>query len=233
MVGYVATRTGRTLGYRLGSAVIGAASFGLVAAPLLPLSYLPAAVILAFLYGFFFLGGAGYRILTAVTRRDAGAPAPVSWTGGAAASALAAALAGVALTLASGDGALLLAAYAVGANVSYAFAKLGCLEAGCCAAARPVPLLARLDLRVAEVAATLAILALAGGGLAAGLPAAAALAGIGGHLLVRIVSRWARDRRPRGVLTLSGTGQELIPLLAVLGVAMGLALSGAWSSLVR
>ncbi|WP_029029989.1 hypothetical protein [Salinarimonas rosea] len=232
MAEYVAKRSGRAFGYRLGSAVVGAASFGLIAAPLLPLPYLTAAIALAFLYGFFFLGGAGYRILIALARRDARAQAPVSWTGGAAASALAAAAAGAMLALAGADGGLLLAAYAVGANVSYVFAKLGCLEAGCCAAARPLPLLGGRDLRAAELAATLAVLALAGAALAAGLPAVAALAGVGGHLVVRIVSRSARDRRPRGVLTLSGTGQELIPLLVVLGVATGLALQGAGPAVI-
>ncbi|MGJ3265508.1 MAG: hypothetical protein ACFE0R_19995 [Salinarimonas sp.] len=228
MAGYVATRSGRAFVYRLGSAVIGAASFGLIAAPLLPLPYLTAAIGLAFLYGFFFLGGSGYRILIALARRDARAEAPVSWTGGAAASALAAAVAGAMLALAGAEGALLLAAYAIGANLSYAFAKLACLEAGCCAAAHPMRLLAKrdlpIDLRLAEIAATLAVLALAGGALAAGMPAAAALVGVGGHLVVRIGSRLARDRRPRGVLTLSGTGQELIPLLVVLGIAAGLAI---------
>ncbi|MGP9820914.1 hypothetical protein ACTZWW_12935 [Salinarimonas sp. NSM] len=203
--------------------MIGAASFGLIAAPLMPFPYLPSAVALAFLYGFFFLGGAGYRILIALARRDAGAHAPVSWTGGAAASALAAALGGTLLALAGGDGALVLAAYGVGANVSYAFAKRACLEAGCCTAARPVPLLGGRDLRTVEIAATLAILATTGAALAVGQPASAALVGIGGHLMVRIGSRIARDRRPQGVLTLSGTGQELIPLLVVLGIAAGIA----------
>jgi hypothetical protein len=223
MAAGVVTRASRAFGYRLGSAVLGAAAFGLVAAPPSGLGDLPASVALAVLYGFFFLGGAGYRILIALARRDAAARAPVSWTGGAAASALAAAIGATALSLAGADGARLLAAYAIGANVSYGFAKLGCLEAGCCAATRPIRLLGRLDLRIAEIAATLVVLSLAGAALAAGAPALAACAGAAGHLGVRFLSRIARDRRPRAVLTLAGTGQELIPLLVVLGVAIGLA----------
>lgn len=214
---------GRAFLYRLASATAGAACFGLVAAPLAPLPFWPAAFLLAFAYGFVFLGGAGYRILWAVARRDPRADASVSWTGGATAAALAAIIAASALAVAGHDAARLVAGFGVAANVSYAFAKLACLEAGCCGAVRPLP--GGLDLRRVEFGATLAILALALAALAANAPAVAALGGVGGHLALRIGSRLARDRRPKGVMSLAGTGQELLPLLVLLGVTVGLAAS--------
>lgn len=220
----VASVISRAFLFRLASAIAGAASFGLVAAPMAlpaPLPFWPAAFLFAFAYGFVFLGGAGYRILSAIALRDPSADASVSWTGGATAAALATILAAGALAVAGHDAARLVAGFGVAANVSYAFAKLGCIEAGCCAAVRPLP--GRFDLRLVELGATLAILALALSALAAKVPALAAAAGVGGHLVLRLGSRLARDRRPKGVMTLAGTGQELLPLLVLFGVTVGLA----------
>lgn len=199
---------------RLASAVLSAAAFGLIAAPLISLTYWPAAFLLAFGYGFFFLGGTGYRILVAVALRDPSRNTAASWSGATAASALAALVAGVALWLAGSDPALLLAAYAVAINFAYLFVKLACLGAGCCTARRPLiaPSGQEPDLRHIELALTLVTLVGSAACLVSVSPAATALVGLTGHVGVRLLSRWARYRMPSRILTLNGRGQGVGPL---------------------
>ncbi len=210
---------------RVASAIASAAAFGLLAAPVLSLPHLPAAFVLAFCFGFFFVGGTGYRILLAVALRDAARHTAASWTGATAASSLAALAAAIVLATLGRDDMLLLAAYALAINVAYLPVKLACLGAGCCVAGRPLaaPGGRRLDLRWLEIGLTLAALLVAFASLAGGAPSAAAILGLFGHMAVRLLSRWARRRMPHRVFSANGTGQEFAPLTLALVFTVGIA----------
>lgn len=210
---------------RLTSAIGSAAVFGMILAPVTRASYWPSAFALAFIFGFFFVGGTGFRILIAVALGDVSRKASASWSGATTASALAALAAAI---LISGQGAydslLLLAAYAVAINTAYIPVKLACLEADCCHAHRHDRFVIRThDLRHVEIAASAMVLA----GVAAAMwieaLGVAAIIGVGGHLAIRLLSRWSRDRLP---WTGSGNevkGQELVPLSLMLVAASWLA----------
>lgn len=218
------------LALRAMAAVSSAAAFGLLAAPGRGGRALLEAVALAFVFGVLFVGGTGWRILLAAARRDRLASAPASWTGASAAVTLGALVAGCAALAAGGavagvSAARLLAAAGVGLNLAYALVKLGCLEAGCChAAPRSAFAATGIDLRLAEIALTLLTLAPAGALIALGHASGAALAGFGGHLALRLISRRARERWPRAVLTSAGRGQE-VPLLVAATVLAALVAS--------
>ncbi len=208
---------------RVASAIVSAAAFGLLAAPVLSWPHLQAAFFLAFCFGFFYVGGTGYRIVLAVALRDATRHTAASWTGATAASSLAALAAATVLAALGRDDMLLLAAYAVAINVAYLPVKLACLGAGCCVARRPLaaPGGRRLDLRRLEIGLTLAALLVALASLAGGEPSAAAILGLFGHLAVRLLSRWARRRMPHRVFSPGGTGQEFAPLMLALVFTVG------------
>ncbi|WP_035527306.1 hypothetical protein [Hoeflea sp. BAL378] len=207
---------------RLTSAIGSAAVFGLLAAPVLQGAYWPSAFALAFIYGFFFVGGTGYRILIAVALRDGSRKASASWSGATTASALAALVAALLLQLQSGQAALLvLAAYAVAINIAYIPVKFACVEAGCCHAHRRDPVIIRNhDLRHVEIIASAVVLALATAALWAGATGLAACLGVGGHLAIRLLSRWSRERMPGAGLQDEVKGQELVPLGLVLAAAL-------------
>jgi hypothetical protein len=220
----------RATALRLASAVGSAAVFGMLAAPVMGpvtgLAYWPSAFALAFVYGFFFVGGTGYRILIAVATQDASRKASASWSGATSASALAA-LAG-ALMLVSSDGAagLVLAAYGVAINAAYIPVKFACLEAGCCHAHRRDRLVIRdHDLRRVEISLSAVVAATALTALWSSGPGLAAVLGIGGHLAIRLLSRWSRNRLPGPGLADEVTGQEIVPLALALVMALALALA--------
>jgi hypothetical protein len=185
-----------------------------LSARILPFGFWPSAFLLAFLFGFFFVGGTGYRILIAVALRDPSVHAAASWSGASAVSGLAALGAAVALALAGRDGAVLLAAYAIAINAAYALVKMACFNAGCCRTLhRHRHLLAGADLRVAEFAATATVVALAGILFWLDRFALSAAVAFAGHLAIRLASRWLRERMPDSIPTLARVGQEL-PVLA-------------------
>jgi len=206
---------------RLVSAIGSAAVFGMLAAPMTRGAYWPSAFGLAFVFGFFFVGGTGYRILIAVLFQDASRKASASWSGATAASALAALTAAILFIGRDGDSVLVFAAYAVAINTAYIPVKFACLEAGCCHAHYRDPFLIRdHDLRRVEI--TLSILVLVACLTSIWLDAfgVAAAVGIGGHLGVRILSRWSRDRLPGSSLDGDLKGPELLPLALVLVAAV-------------
>jgi len=209
---------------RLASAVGSAAIFGMLAAPVTQMAYWPSAFALAFLYGFFFVGGTGFRILIAVAFQDASRKASASWSGATTASALAALVAALMLSGQHGHASLLLAAYAVAISAAYIPVKFACLEAGCCQAHRSDPIVIREhDLRHVEIVASAAVLAAALVAIWAGALGMAAFLGVGGHLAIRLLSRWARDRLPGSGAEDEIKGQELVALALVLAAAPWLA----------
>ena len=220
---------------RLASAIGSAAIFGMLAAPVLRGAYWPSAFALAFVYGFFFVGGTGFRILLAVALQDASRKASASWSGATTASALAALAAALLLLLRGGqDAVILLAAYAVAINTAYIPVKFACVEAGCCHAHRRDRLVIRdHDLRHVEIVASAVVLAATLMAIWAGATGLAACLGVGGHLAIRLLSRWSRDRLPAAGAqpgAQPGTqdeikGQELVPLALVFAAAIWLA---AW-----
>ena len=211
---------------RLSSAMLGAALFGLLSAPLLGFPGLVSAILLAFCYGFFFVGGTGYRILVAVAVRDPHRQATPSWAGAAAVSTLAVVVAAIVLATMNGDATVLLAAHAVALNAAYLPVKFACILAQCCGARRPFgPFGGRpLDLRRLEFVLTFLTFAAALLCLANGAAAVGVAVGLAGHLGVRLLSRWARHRMPRRILSADGVGQEVAPLVLALGLAVILAL---------
>ncbi|MDZ7599824.1 MAG: hypothetical protein U1A06_00445 [Hoeflea sp.] len=217
---------------RLASAIGSAAVFGMLAAPVTQSAYWPSAFALAFIYGFFFVGGTGYRILIAVALQDMSRKASASWSGATTASALAALIAALLLFFQGReDAALLLAAYAVAINAAYIPVKLACVEAGCCHAHRRDRLVIRNhDLRHVEIVASAFVLAAALAAIWAGAAGLAACLGVGGHLAIRLLSRWSRDRLPAAGVQPGAQdeikGQELVPLALVFASAIWLA---AWS----
>jgi hypothetical protein len=210
-------RFSRATSLRLLSAVGSAAIFGMLAAPLTREAYWPSAFALAFIYGFFFVGGTGYRILIAVAFQDASRKASASWSGATAGSALAALIAAILLIGQDGNSILVLAAYAVAINTAYIPVKFACLEAGCCHAHRRDPILIRNhDLRHVEIALSTAVAAASLASIWMDAFGLAAVLGTGGHLGVRILSRWSRDRLPGSSLDEELKGQELLPLALLL-----------------
>lgn len=179
-----------------------------------------------------FLAGSAFRMLRAAARLEADRPAPASWSGATAATAIAATLAALGLSafageVGAGQGLRLLAAYALAINAAYVPAKIACLDAGCCRQARPLAgALARQDLRHVEIAASLAALTLVALALAAGRADIAAPFGIAAHLGLRRVSHGLRQRQPRAFLSLRGLGLEQVALALASGSALALALVG-------
>lgn len=178
------------------SAVGSSIVFGVVAHALLPTSPLVSAFVLAFCFGFLFLVGTGYRILLAAASGSVAGPTSASWTGAASAVS-----AGVLLAVWTvGEDRLaaarLLVAYALAINAAYLPAKIACLEAGCCTAVRRLPRWgsSALDLRSVEAVLTALAIVVSVGLLAAGRPLAAAAVGVSGHLIVRLLSRFCRER---------------------------------------
>jgi len=204
---------------RLGGAVAASVAFGLIAAAgFLPWSFW-TAVGLGFLFGTAFIGGTGYRIIIGVVRRST-APAPASWSGATAGSALYAAfLYGVA-SLVGSDGAPVLLAYGMAIGIAYLPVKLACLQIGCCTVGHGHHLPGDMDLRLLEAGLTLVVLAI-GGALAFVNAGLAGLVVIAGHLAIRLLSRHLRDRRSWGWPPLRQPGAELAPLalLLALGIA--------------
>ena len=214
-------RVSRATLFRLTSAVGSAAIFGMLAAPVTEAGYWPSAFALAFIYGFFFVGGTGYRILIAVAFQDAARKASASWSGATTASALAALAAALLLAGRDGHANLVLAAYAVAINAAYVPVKFACLEAGCCHAHHRDPFLIRdHDLRRVEIALSAVVLATSLTAIWAGALGVAAISGIGGHLAIRLLSRWSRDRLPGSGLEEEIKGQELLPLALVLSFSL-------------
>tara|TARA_R110002020_G_scaffold156117_5_gene337655 strand:- start:619 stop:1308 length:690 start_codon:yes stop_codon:yes gene_type:complete len=206
-------RFSRATSLRLLSAIVSAAIFGMLAAPLTHAPYWLSAFALAFIFGFFFVGGTGYRILIAVAFQDASRKASASWSGATAASALAALCAAILLIGRDEASILVLAAYAVAINTAYIPVKFACLEAGCCHAHRRDPVLIRNhDLRHVEIALTTAVAAASLASIWMDAFGVAAVLGTGGHLVVRVLSRWSRDRLPGSSLDEELKGQELLPL---------------------
>jgi hypothetical protein len=206
---------------RLVSAVGSAAVFGLLVAPVIDGRYWPSAFALAFGFGFFFVGGTGYRILIAVALQDASRKASASWSGATAASSLAALAFAVLQIAGGGSGLVVLAGYAAAINTAYIPVKFACLEAGCCHAHKRDRIVIRdRDLRHVEIVFSTAFLAGTLATLWFGLPAVAAVIGIGGHLSVRLLSRWSRRRLPGSGLDEEAKGQELLPLGMLLAVTV-------------
>lgn len=187
-------------------------------------AYWPSAFALALMYGLFFAGGAGYRIFIAVAFLDEARWAPSSWSAVTTATALAA-LAVLIPLFREGEHALLvLAAYAVAINAAYIPAKFACLEAHCCHAQRRDAFLIRdRDLRWVEIVAGSVVFTATLSAIWLGLVATAAILGIGGHLAVRFVSGWSRNRLPGFSLKDEIKGQELLPLALLLAVTVWIA----------
>lgn len=210
-------RLSRATSLRLLSAIGSAAIFGTLAAPITRGAFWPSAFALAFVFGFFFVGGTGYRILLAVAFQDASRKASASWSGATAVSAMAALSAAILLMGRDGASILLLAAYAVAINAAYIPVKFACLEAGCCHAHRRDPFLIRNhDLRLVEIALAMVVAAASLASVWVDAFGAAAVLGTGGHLGVRVLSRWSRDRLPGSRFDEEMKGQELLPLTLLL-----------------
>lgn len=202
---------------RLVSAIGSAAIFGMLAAPVTGSAYWPSAFLLAFMYGFFFVGGTGYRILIAVAAQDASRKASASWSGATTASALAAVAGAIMLVARDGAASLVLAAYALAINAAYIPVKLACIEAGCCHAHRRDAVVIRdHDLRRVEIVLSAATLAISLMAIRVGAFGIAAVAGLGGHLGVRALSRWSRDRLPGTGSKDEVKGQEFLALALAL-----------------
>ena len=203
--------------WRVAATAAGAALFGLIAAPLLPFARLPSSLVLALSFGFAFVGGSGYGIVRAVFFPASESMVAASWTT-ASVSTTACVVAACAVLFPLGaDVALLLSAYAIGLGIAYALGKAACIEAGCCAAAARV---AGFELRRAEIAASLAIVALAAGLLGGGHAGLAAIAGVSGHLSIRTVSCAMRQVLLRRNLGFNAAAWELTLLAALLAAAL-------------
>lgn len=211
------SRKTRVFLWRTAAAMTGAALFGLMAAPLLPLAWLPASLVLAFSFGFVFVGGTGYGIVRAVVFPAAASKTSASWTGASIAATASALLASTVLFPLGGDIGLLVSAYAIAVGAAYALVKVGCIEAGCCMAATHA---SRFDLRRAEIAASLAAVAVAALLLGNGHAGLAALVATLGHLGTRIASRAMRHRLPRMETGVDARAAELTLLSALLAVAL-------------
>ena len=205
-----------TLTLRLTGAVAASAAFGLIAATAWPQSSLWLAIGLGFLFGTSFIGGTGYRIVIAAVRgrRE---PAPASWSGASTGASLFALLLWGGVRLMGWDGSPVLLGFGIGINIAYLLAKTACVSAGCCHAAPEKRL--PVDLRMAELAATILALAVAAALSMVSMRLAAAVA-IGLHLLVRLVSRGLRGRWSWGWPPLRQPGAEIAPLGILLALCL-------------
>jgi hypothetical protein len=204
-------------GLRALAAIGSSAIFGLVVTSDAAGIDLPAAILAGLVFGVFFVGGTGYRIIRAVWMRALVA-APASWSGATAASAIACTLGALGLMAIGHDPARLLLGYALAINFAYLAVKVSCALAGCCHAE------IRLGewiwaLRPVEIGATLFILA-ATGALWFADPGVGALAGLSGHMLLRLFSRRMRGRWSSGWPPLSQPGAELAPLQVLTLIAL-------------
>lgn len=212
--------------WRAASISVGSVAFGLAAAPVLPAAGWIAAPVLAAAFAALFLGGAGHAILQAVAHRDAALFRPANWSDGVTATAGGALAASAAMLAAGLDPTRLLLGLGLGLTAAYVPAKLGCIEAGCCAAGRHRHRLdPGIDLRVFETAASVMVLTLAAWVFAGGHEAAAAAAALSGHLAVRLHSRLVRGLFGAGTHT-SPIGLELAPLALSTVLTIGFAVTG-------
>ena len=205
-----------TLVLRLAGAVAASAGFGLIAAAAWPQASLWLAIGLGFLFGTSFIGGTGYRIIiAAMTGKRTAAPA--SWSGATAGAALFALLLWGVVRVSGGDGSPVLLGFGVGINIAYLLAKTACVSAGCCHAVPEKRL--PVDLRAVEIAGTLLTVAAAAALAPLNMRLAAAVA-TGGHLLVRLMSRWTRGRWSWGWPPLRQPGAEIAPLVIMVIVCL-------------
>lgn len=201
---------------RLAGAVVASAAFGLIAVMAFPQGSLPLAIGLGFLFGTSFIGGTGYRIiLAAVARREQAAPA--SWSGATAGAALFALVLWAVLRLLGWDASPVLLGFGIGINIAYLLAKTACISADCCHSLPERGL--SVDLRRIELGGVVVTLLAAAAMATISMHLAAALA-IGGHLLVRLLSRWARDRWSWGWPPLRQPGAEIAPLVVILVLSL-------------
>lgn len=209
-------RKTRVFLWRAAAAVTGATLFGLIAAPLLPLPWLPSSLVLAFSFGVAFVGGTGYGIVRAVVFPAAASKVSASWTGASVSATASALAASAVLFLLGSDISFLVAAYAIALVAAYVLVKVGCIEAGCCRAATRA---SRFDLRHIEIAASLAAVTAAALLLGNGHAGFAALVAVAGHLGTRIASRAMRQRLPRMETGFDARAAELTLLAALLATA--------------
>jgi hypothetical protein len=192
-------------------------AFGLIAAAGFPHWLFATAVGLGFLFGTAFIGGTGYRIILGVIRVSM-APAPASWSGATAGSALYAVILWAILAGGGHDGVFVLLAYGVAINIAYLPVKLACLRVGCCRVAHGHVTPANIDLRKLEAGLTIGVLA-ATAAIAPLGAGAGAITAIGGHLGVRAMSRHLRNRGSWGWPPLRQPGSEIAPLALLLCLA--------------
>lgn len=203
-----------TLALRLAGAVAGAASFGLVTAPLLAFPWFFSAFLLAFGFGTVFMIGTGYRIILATLANDPNRSTAASWTGATTAVTVTGMALWLALPLEPVSSARLLAGLGLALNVSYLPVKRACQLAGCCRAAHS-RIASWPDLRSLEIALTGIAICLALLVLLSGSAAVSAAIALGAHLIIRLFSRWARLRLPGNLLYEKGMGAELGPIAAL------------------
>ena len=221
-LGLTLDRETRVFLWRAAAAVTGSAVFGLIAARLLPLHWLLSSFLLAFAFGFSFVGGTGYRILRSIALNDASSSPTASWTGAEVSVSASIIIGFIALLLLGGNAALLLAAYGISIGVAYAVVKVACLQADCCRSVRATP----FDLRRSEITISLATVVLATAALASGYAGLAAFTGVLGHLAARAFSRFMRRRLPNISAGLEARSIELTLLSVLLVTAALLALTG-------
>lgn len=205
---------------RILAAVGSSAIFGLVSTSTHEGISLVPAVFVAFLFGTAFVGGTGYRIIRSVFANEHAA-SPASWSGAAAASAIAGLLALALWTRTMDHAARVMLAYALAINFAYFAVKASCALAGCCHA--EVRIAGRtFGLRAVELIITLTLLALVCL-LSFHNFWLAAFVGLAGHTVLRLYSRDKRCRRATGWPPLRQPGAELAPLqllslLALVGI---------------
>lgn len=198
------------------AAVGSSAMFGLVATSTAQGIALLPAVLAGFLFGTVFVGGTGYRIIRSAWS-SVHVASPASWSGAAAASAIACLIAMLVWPRTMDGAARLLLGYGLAINFAYLAVKVSCALAGCCHA--DVRLLGRVfGLRQVEIGATSAIL------MSAAILSLVdlwlgALVALVGHTLLRLYSRGKRVRWSTGWPPLRQPGAELAPLqmLSVFG----------------
>ena len=205
--------------------IASAAVFGLLAAKILPLQWLFSAFLLACVFGLFFVGGTGYRILIAVFFNDPSRNTATSWAGAIAFSTLAVVVAILFIVPSENHKLLLLASYGMAINAGYILVKLACLDAGCCRVhmdgMSPRLLEVIPDLRIIEFLASIAIFALSFYlALIEMQLFLAAIVSLAGHLIVRVLSRFARNRLPKTIGEFWNSGMELIPLVVAIAVTL-------------
>lgn len=197
----------------------GAATFGVIGSPVLPWHWLLSSLLMASCFGFFFLLGAGYRILIAVPLKDRERNTATTWSGAIASSAMAVFFANLLAPFGQETNGILLVAYGLAINVAYLCVKFACLAAGCCGSKHPHPQF--MDLRWIEIWISLLILwictyLLLGQNQHSWI----ATIGVGGHLGLRLLSRHLRDCMPKQARDLSETGIELVPLASLLCLSL-------------